>query len=144
VTYYYEDLTVGLSESISHTVTERDVELFGEATGDRNPLHFDEAYARKTIFRGRVVHGALAIGYISAVMGTKLPGPGSIFLNANIRFKAPVRIGDTVVTTATVTEIHQRREVLIACKCEVNGKLVMEAEGLVMAPRKPPTKPGAA
>ncbi|HWY60529.1 MAG TPA: MaoC family dehydratase [Rhizomicrobium sp.] len=137
MTHYFEDLKVGQTETMSHTVTERDVELFGEATGDMNPLHFDEAYARKTIFRGRVAHGALAIGYISAVMGTKLPGPGSIFLSANIRFKAPVRIGDTVITTATVAEIHQRREVMIACTCEVNGKLVVEAEGLVMAPKKP-------
>ena len=74
MTYYYEDLKVGQSESMSHTVTERDIELFGEATGDMNPVHFDEAYARKTLFRGRVAHGALSIGFISAVMGTKIAG----------------------------------------------------------------------
>jgi 3-hydroxybutyryl-CoA dehydratase len=143
VTCYYEDLKVGQTESMSHTVTERDVELFGEATGDMNPLHFDEAYARKTIFRGRVAHGALSVGFISAVVGTKLPGAGSIFLSATLRFKAPVRIGDTVITTATVAEIRERREVLIACKCEVNGKLVVETEALVMAPKKPPTLPAS-
>jgi 3-hydroxybutyryl-CoA dehydratase len=140
VTHYYEDLTLGLSESISHIVTERDLQLFGEATGDMNPVHFDEAYARKTIFRGRVAHGALSVGFISAVVGTKLPGPGSIFLSANLRFTAPVRIGDTVVTTCTVAEIRARREAMIACICTVNGKPVVEAEALVMAPKKPPAR----
>lgn len=137
MTYYYDDLKVGQSESMSHTVTERDVELFGEATGDRNPVHFDEAYARKTLFRGRVAHGALTIGFISAVMGTKIPGAGSIFISASIRFNAPVRIGDTVVTTCRVAEIRDRRNVVMACKCEVNGAMVVEGEALVMPPRRP-------
>ena len=138
MTYYYEDLTVGLTQSMSHTVSERDVQLFGEITGDMNPVHFDEDYARKTVFRGRVAHGALTIGFVSAVMGTKLPGPGTIFLSAAIRFKAPVRIGDTVVTTCRVAEIRERRNVVIDCRCEVNGAAVVEAEVLVMAPKKPP------
>ena len=138
MTYYYEDLTVGLEESMRHTITERDVELFGEVTGDRNPVHFDEAYARKTVFRGRVAHGALSIGFISAVMGMKLPGPGSIFLSATTRFNAPVRIGDTVVTTCRVAELRERRHVVMYCKCEVNGAVVVEGEALVMAPKKPP------
>ena len=94
VSVYYEDLKVGQSASMEHTVTERDVQLFGEATGDMNPVHFDEEYARKTVFRGRVAHGALSIGFISAVMGTKLPGAGTIFVSATIEFKAPVRIGE--------------------------------------------------
>jgi 3-hydroxybutyryl-CoA dehydratase len=141
VTYYYEDLAVGLSESMSHTVSEEDIRLFGEATGDMNPLHFDEAYARKTIFRGRVAHGALTIGFISAVMGTKIPGPGSIFMEATTRFKAPVRIGDTVVTTCTVAELKPRREVVMLCRCEVRDKIVVEGEALVMAPSRPAKKP---
>src|ERR1700759_4771925 len=102
MTVYYEDLKIGQSASITRTVTERDVQLFGEATGDMNPVHFDEAYARKTIFRGRVAHGALTVGFVSAVIGTRLPGAGTIFLDASIVFKSPVRIGDTVVTTCTV------------------------------------------
>jgi 3-hydroxybutyryl-CoA dehydratase len=137
MTYYYEDLKVGQSESMSHTVTERDIQLFGEATGDKNPVHFDEAYARKTLFRGRIAHGALSIGFISAVMGTKIPGEGSIFISASIAFKAPVRIGDTVVTTCSVMEIRDRRNVVMSCKCEVNGALVVEGEALVMPPRRP-------
>ena len=122
---------------MSHTVSERDIQLFGEATGDMNPVHFDEAYARKTIFRGRVAHGALTIGFISAVMGTKIPGAGAIFMEATTRFKAPVRIGDTVITTCTVAELRERREVVMHCRCEVNGKLVVEGEALVMAPKRP-------
>ena len=141
MTYYYEDLVVGQSESTSHTVTARDIELFGEATGDMNPVHFDEAYARKTVFRGRVAHGALSIGYISAVLGTKIPGAGSILVSAaSINFKTPVRIGDTVVTTCTVKEIRDRREVMMACRCSVGDKTVVEAEVLVMAPKRPPER----
>ena len=105
-----------------HTVTERDIQLFGEATGDMNPVHFDEDYARKTVFRGRVAHGVLSIGFISAVLGMKLPGPGTIFISASIAFKAPVRIGDTVVTTCTVREVANSREVVMDCVCKVDGK----------------------
>ncbi len=78
---YIDELKPGMSASLDHTVTERDVHLFGEATGDMNPVHFDEEFARRTVFRGRVAHGALSIGFISAVVGTKLPGEGSIFLS---------------------------------------------------------------
>jgi 3-hydroxybutyryl-CoA dehydratase len=136
-THYYEDLQVGMHESTTHTVTERDVELFGEATGDMNPVHFDEAYARKTVFRGRVAHGALGVGFISAVLGTLLPGAGCIILSATTSFKGPVRIGDTVTTICTVKEIRQRREVMMDCRCEVAGKAVVEAQALVLAPKKP-------
>src|SRR5476649_3005291 len=101
---YLDELKPGMTASSTHTVTERDIQLFGEATGDMNPVHFDEEFARKTIFRGRVAHGALSVGFISAVIGTRLPGAVTIFLSASIVFKIPVRIGDTVVTTATVRE----------------------------------------
>src|SRR3954464_336521 len=108
MTVYYEDLSLGQSASSDHTVTERDIQLFGEATGDMNPVHFDEEYARKTVFRGRVAHGGLTIGFLSALVGTKLPGAGTIFVSASIIFKAPVRIGDTVVVTCTVTAVEGR------------------------------------
>ena len=125
VSVYYEDLVLGQSASMEKTVTERDVQIFGEATGDLNPVHFDEDYARKTIFRGRVAHGALSIGFISAVIGMKLPGAGTIFVSARTDFKAPVRIGDTVTTTCTVKEIRERREVVLDCVCTVDGKIVV-------------------
>jgi 3-hydroxybutyryl-CoA dehydratase len=137
VSVYYEDLRVGQSASMEKTVTERDIAAFGEATGDLNPVHFDEDYARKTIFRGRVAHGALAIGFISAVIGIKLPGAGTVFLSAKTDFKAPVRIGDTVLTTCTVREIRERREAILDCVCSVAGKVVVTGEAFVLAPKRP-------
>ena len=133
---YLDELKPGMSASLEHTVTERDIRLFGEATGDMNPVHFDEEFARKTVFRGRVAPGALSIGFISAVVGTRLPGEGSIFLSASIVFKTPVRIGDTVVTTATVREVNGRATIL-DCVCKVEERLVLESEAHVLAPRRP-------
>ena len=140
VSIYYEDIRVGQSASMEKTVTEADVRAFGEATGDFNPVHFDEDYARRTIFRGRVAHGALSIGFISAVVGTKLPGAGTIFLTAKTDFKAPVRIGDHVVTTCTVREVRERREVVLDCVCTVGDKVVVTGEALVLAPKRPKPK----
>jgi 3-hydroxybutyryl-CoA dehydratase len=137
VSVYYEDLKPGQSASMEKTVTEKDVQAFAEATGDFNPLHFDEDYARDTIFRGRVAHGALSIGFISAVIGMRLPGEGTIFVSAKTDFKAPVRIGDHVVTTCTVREIQERRRVVLDCVCTVDGKIVVTGEALVLAPKRP-------
>ena len=133
---YLDELQPGMSANMTRTITEEHIQLFGEATGDLNPVHFDEVYARKTVFRGRVAHGALSIGFISALLGTELPGYGSIFLSASIVFKIPVRIGDTVVTTATVREINGR-SVVLDCVCTVDGKQVLESEAHVLAPRRP-------
>ena len=133
---YLDELKPGLNASIERTVTEKDIQLFGEATGDMNPVHFDEEFAKRTVFRGRVAHGALSIGYISALLGTVLPGDGSIFLSASIVFKTPVRIGDTVVTTATVREVNGRA-VVMDCVCKVGDRLVLESEAHVLAPRRP-------
>ncbi|HEX4370698.1 MAG TPA: MaoC family dehydratase [Rhizomicrobium sp.] len=137
VSVYYEDLKVGQSASVENTVTEEDVQAFGKATGDMNPVHFDEEYAKTTLFRGRVAHGVLSIGFISAVLGMKLPGEGTIFVSAKVEFKAPVRIGDTVVTTGTVKEIGERRRVVMDCLCSVNGNPVVIGEALVLAPKRP-------
>ncbi len=140
MTVYYEELTIGQSASSEHTVTERDIQLFGEATGDMNPVHFDEEYARRTVFRGRVAHGVLTLGFMSAVMGNELPGHGTIFVSSATRFTAPVRIGDTVKTVCTVKELRERRQVLLECRCSVKDATVVEAEVIVMAPKKPPPK----
>jgi 3-hydroxybutyryl-CoA dehydratase len=140
VTYYIEDLKPGMHESFEKTVTERDIELFGEVSGDLNPVHFDEEYARKTLFRGRVAHGVLSLSYISTVLGMKMPGPGTIIMSATTRFKAPVRIGDTVRTTCTVRELlPEKRRVTFDCVCKVGDTVVVEAETLVMAPARPKT-----
>ena len=135
-TVYIEELKPGLSASTSRIVTERQIQLFGEATGDMNPVHFDEEYARRTLFRGRVAHGALTIGFLSGVIGTQLPGEGTIFVSASIVFKSPVRIGDEVTTTVTVREVGGRDAVL-DCVCKVGDRLVLEAEAKVLAPRRP-------
>jgi 3-hydroxybutyryl-CoA dehydratase len=138
VTYYIDELKPGMGESLTKTVTERDIELFGEVSGDRNPVHFDEAYAQNTIFKGRIAHGMLSAAYISTVLGMQIPGPGTIFMSATTRFKAPVRIGDTVVTTCTVREVHaEKRRVVFDCVCKVKDTTVVEGEALVMAPARP-------
>jgi 3-hydroxybutyryl-CoA dehydratase len=137
VSIYYEDLQVGQSATLEKTVTERDIQMFGDATGDHNPVHFDESYAQGTLFRGRVAHGVLSIGFISAVIGMQLPGEGTIFVSAKVEFKAPVRIGDTVVTTCTVREIGERRRVVLDCVCAVGDTVVVTGEALVMAPKRP-------
>ena len=137
MTIHLEDLQPGMSRSISRTVSERDVELFGEVSGDHNPVHFDEEYARNTVFKGRVAHGVLSISYISALLGNEMPGPGTIFLSATVHFKAPVRIGDTVVTTCMVREIGERRRVTFDCVCKVGDTVVVEGEALVLAPARP-------
>ena len=136
--YYIDQLQPGMSESFSKTVTEQDVMLFGEISGDLNPVHFDEEFARKTIFRGRIAHGVLCLSYISTVLGMKMPGPGTVFISANSRFKAPVRIGDTVTTICTVREVvPEKRRVQFDCVCKVGDTVVVEGEALVMPPTRP-------
>lgn len=138
MTYYIDQLKPGMSESLTRTVTERDIQLFGEVSGDMNPVHFDEQYARSTMFKGRIAHGMLSASYISTVLGMQIPGPGTIFMSATTRFKAPVRIGDTVVTTCTVREVNaEKRRVIFDATCKVGDTTVVEGEALVMAPARP-------
>ncbi len=138
MTYYIDELNPGMSESLTRTITERDIEHFGEVSGDRNPVHFDEEYARSTIFKGRIAHGMLSASFVSTVLGMQIPGPGTIFMSATIRFKAPVRIGDTVVTTCTVREVNrEKRRVMFDCVCKVKDTVVVDGEALVMAPARP-------
>jgi 3-hydroxybutyryl-CoA dehydratase len=135
--YYIEELKPGMSDSYSRTVTEEDIQKFGEVSGDFNPVHFDDAYAKKTIFRGRIAHGLLTAGYISTVLGTKLPGAGAIFMGASIRFKAPVRIGDMVTAICTVREvIAEKKRVICDCICKVGENAVIEAEATLLVPSR--------
>src|SRR5215472_14102770 len=136
--YSIEDLKPGMSESFAKTVTERDVALFGEVSGDTNPVHFDEEFAKTTPFRGRIAHGVLTASYISTVLGMKMPGPGTIFMSLTTRFKAPVRIGDTVTATCTVREVNaEKRRVVFDCVCKVGDTVVVEGEAMVMPPSRP-------
>jgi 3-hydroxybutyryl-CoA dehydratase len=138
-TVYLDELRPGMSATAARTVTEHQVQLFGEATGDMNPVHFDEDYARKTLFRGRVAHGVLSIGFLSALIGTELPGEGTIFVSASIVFKSPVRIGDEVITTVTVREVGSR-DAVMDCVCKVGDRLVLESEARVLVPKRPAPK----
>lgn len=136
MTVYAEDIEIGQSASYARTVTEKDIALFGEATGDMNPVHFDEAYAATTPFKTRIAHGMLTAGYFSAVLGTKLPGAGSIYASQTLAFKAPVRIGDEVVATCTVIA-KDRRRVTLACIATVGETVVAEGEAVLLAPARP-------
>src|SRR3989338_839363 len=134
---FLEELSVGQSAELVRTVGAADIEAFAEVTGDKNPVHLDAEYAAKTSFGERIAHGMLSAGYISAVLGTTLPGPGAIYLSQTLRFKRPVKIGDEVTARATITEIDEAKaRVTFATVCLVNGKAVVEGEAVVMVPRK--------
>jgi 3-hydroxybutyryl-CoA dehydratase len=132
-----EDLSIGQSAERRRTVTAADVEAFAAVTGDDNPVHLDEAYAARTQFGGRIAHGMLSAGYISAVLGAQLPGPGAIYVSQTLNFRRPVRIGDEVVTEVKVTAIDERRgRVTLATTAHVGGKTVVDGEAVVIAPRR--------
>jgi 3-hydroxybutyryl-CoA dehydratase len=131
--YDLEDLMVGMSAQFMKTLTERDIFLFASACGDRNPVHLDEEYAKRTPFGGRIAHGMLSAAVISAALAGRLPGPGSIYISQNLSFRRPVKLGETVCATVTIKEVltSQRRAVLETV-CEVNGKVVVEGHAVVM------------
>lgn len=134
---FLEDLSVGQSAELTMTVTEKGIESFAEVTGDNNPVHLDEAYAATTPFKTRIAHGMLSAGYISAVIGTKLPGPGAIYISQALRFKRPVKIGDEVTAKATITEIDQEKaRIVLETVCTVADKAVVEGEATIMVPRR--------
>ncbi|MGI9044901.1 MAG: MaoC family dehydratase [Gemmatimonadaceae bacterium] len=137
-----DSLTAGQSAEVSTVVTSRLIELFAEATGDMNPVHLDEQIASKSQFGGRIAHGMLTAGFVSAAIASKLPGPGSIYLGQTLRFTKPVRIGDTITVKLEVVEvISAKRRVRLATTCtNQHGETVMDGEATVMVPdeRAPP------
>jgi 3-hydroxybutyryl-CoA dehydratase len=135
--YCIEDLAAGQSASYTRTISERDVDMFGAVSGDMNPLHFDEDYAKNTVFRGRIAHGMLSASFLSTVFGTTLPGAGAIFMSATVRFKAPVRIGDTVTATVKVRDIDLvKRRVIFDCVCTVGEMVVIDGEAMLKVPAR--------
>jgi len=129
----FDDISLGQSDFFEKTVTEADITAFAEVTGDTNPVHMDEDYAAGTMFKTRIAHGMLSAGFISTVLGTKLPGPGCIYLSQSLKFKAPVKIGDTVRAQVTVTELVEKKKfVKFDCVCTVGETVVTEGEALVM------------
>lgn len=136
MTVFAEDIEIGQSASYERTVRARDIELFGEATGDMNPVHFDDAYAATTPFKARIAHGMLTAGFFSAVLGNQLPGAGSIYVSQTLSFKAPVKIGDHVVATCTV-KAKDRRRVTFDCVAKVGDTVVADGEATLLAPGRP-------
>ena len=135
---FFEDLSAGQEASFSKPVTEADIAAFAEISGDKNPVHLDAQYAAGTMFKERIAHGMLSAAYISAVFGMKLPGPGAIYISQTLNFKAPVKIGDTVVATVKVVElVPEKRRARFDCVCSVNGKPVVRGEAVLMVPARP-------
>jgi 3-hydroxybutyryl-CoA dehydratase len=138
-TVHIEDIEVGMTRSRTKPITDRDIELFGEVSTDRNPVHFDEEFAQGTIFKGRIAHGMMTAALISAVLGEELPGPGAIYLGQTLRFRAPVRPGDDLTATVTVTAVdREKARVTLDCVCTVGDTKVATGEATVMAPRREP------
>ena len=134
---FLEDMTVGQSASLTKTVTERDVELFAEVSLDTNPVHMDQAYAETTLFKTRIAHGMLGAGLISAVLGTQLPGKGAIYLGQTLKFKAPVKLGDTLTATVTVKEIvTDKKRAIFTTVAAVGDTVVIDGEATIMPPTK--------
>ncbi len=133
----FEDLTIGMSDRLEKTVSASDVVGFAEITGDRNPIHLSEHFAARTPFGTRIAHGLYTAGLISAVLGTRLPGPGAIYMSQTLNFRAPVKIGDTVVVDVTVAELFpEKRRARLACTCSVAGEVVLDGEALVQVPSR--------
>jgi 3-hydroxybutyryl-CoA dehydratase len=137
--YYLEDLAPGMEASVSKKITNEDVLAFAEFSGDVNPVHLDDDFAAATIFKKRIAHGFLIGALFSTVLGTKLPGPGCIYLSQGLKFRAPVYIGDEVVATVKVTGVDaEKARVTLACDCSVNGKTVLEGDAVMMVDRRAP------
>jgi 3-hydroxybutyryl-CoA dehydratase len=139
--YFIEDLKVGMSTSYGRTVTETDIANFAGVSGDTNPLHLNAEFAAATRFKQRIAHGMLSAAYISTLIGTRLPGPGCLYISQTLKFLAPVRIGDTVIATATITDVNAaHRRVKLSTVCKVGDVVVVEGEAETLVPTR--SKPG--
>ena len=136
-TLYFEDLSVGMTERLAKTVASSDVVGFAEVTGDRNPIHLSEHFAAKTPFGTRIAHGLYTASLISAVLGTRLPGPGAVYISQTLNFRAPVKIGDTVEVSVAVAELMPEKfRARLACTCTVDGETVLDGEAWVKVPSR--------
>ncbi len=133
-----DELKVGQTARFSKTITETDIYLFAGITGDLNPAHVDEEFAKKTFFKTRIAHGMLSASFISTIIGTMLPGPGTIYLSQEVRFLAPVKIGDTVSAIAEITEIRpEKKRVWLKTTCtNQDGTVVVDGQAVVSPPRR--------
>ncbi len=137
-TKYFEDLEVGQEASMSRIVSEADIVAYAALSGDYNPVHLDAEYAAKTIFKERIAHGILSAGYISAIFGMKLPGPGAIYISQSLNFRGPVKIDDRVESLVKLVElIPDKKRARFECLCSVAGKPVLTGEAVLMVPGRP-------
>lgn len=129
----YSDIEIGQTAEVKHTITDDDIQTFGELSGDKNPLHFNQEWAESTMFKGRIAHGLLTAAFVSTSIGMKLPGPGTIYLSQHMNFRKPVRIGDTLTTTVEVTEKNDEKEHITLATTVVNqkGKTVLDGYAVV-------------
>ena len=136
-TLYFEDLSVGQTETLAKHVSSSDVVGFAEVTGDRNPIHLSEHFAAQTPFGTRIAHGLYTASLISAVLGTRLPGPGAIYISQTLNFRAPVKIGDTVDVSVMVAELMPEKcRARLTCSCAVGDEVVLDGEAWVKVPSK--------
>ncbi|WP_332117953.1 3-hydroxybutyryl-CoA dehydratase [Azorhizobium caulinodans] len=137
----FEDLAIGMTETLTKTIASSDVVGFAEVTGDRNPIHLSEHFAARTPFGTRIAHGLYTASLISAVLGTRLPGPGAVYISQTLNFRAPVKIGDTVEVKVEVAElIPERRRARLACTCRVGEEVVLDGEAWVKVPPRSETE----
>ncbi len=135
--YYLEDLSVGMTSVYAKTVTDADVTMFAGVSGDTNPVHLDAHFADQTTFKGRIAHGMLSASFISTVLGTRLPGPGCIYLSQTLKFRAPVKAGDTVTARVTVREIDDaKKKVVLDTVCSVDDTVVIDGEATLLVSRR--------
>jgi len=135
--YFFEDMEEGMNDVFAKTITDADVITFAGVSGDTNPVHLNHEFASETMFEGAVAHGMLTASFISTVIGTKLPGPGCIYVDQSLRFKAPVKVGDTVTAECTVTKIiPEKRFIEMSTVCTVGGRVVLDGEATIMVPSR--------
>jgi 3-hydroxybutyryl-CoA dehydratase len=134
---FLEDITVGMTAVYAKTVTDADIVMFAGISGDTNPVHLDAHFADQTAFKGRVAHGMLSASFISAVLGTRLPGPGCIYLSQSLKFRAPVKAGDTVTARVTVKDVNpDNKRVVFDTVCTVGDTVVIDGEVQLMVSRR--------
>lgn len=136
-TLYIDDIEVGMERGLSRVITDTEIEAFAVASGDRNPIHFDEDHAKETFFKGRIAHGILTASLISTVIGEQLPGHGSVYLSQSLKFRAPVRPGDRVDVTCTVIQmLPEKKRIALDCVCRVGETVVLSGEAEVLVPSR--------
>lgn len=135
--YHIDELSVGMTAVFAKTITEADIVLFAGTSGDMNPIHVNDAYAKETMFKGRIAHGFLTGSLISTCLGMKLPGPGCIYVKQSMNFKAPVRPGDTVEARVTVLDIEaESRRITLKTEASVGEKTVIDGEAVMIVPKR--------